>query len=140
MAWRQHSNLAEYSANTNVHPAFGITFKIERNRNVTMSIMKLNYGVWHIGKGEKPIETTNDPSHRRSDYIITRNREEMSNAGRTRAHIRPAAAGQVRWKNPYWRAERPPVRTPIGPFTQGALEQQSIMSRISDGLSKLGGG
>lgn len=140
MAWRQHAQAAAYSANTNMHPAFGNTFKIERNRNLTRSIMNLNYGVWHIGQGEKPIETTNDPHHRKPEYIIARGREEMSIAGRTRGHIRAAAPGQVRWKNPYWRAQRPPTRQPIGPFTQGSLEKQSILYRMSTTLSKLGGG
>lgn len=140
MAWRQHSQLAEFSQNTNIHPAFGSQFKIERNRKLTGSIMRLNYGIWHIGQGEKPIETTNDPLKRKPEYIIARGREEMSIAGRTRGHIRPAAPGQVTWKNPYWRAQRPPVRKPIGPFTQGSLPQQSILARMSTSLSKLGGG
>jgi hypothetical protein len=140
MAWRQHSPAAILSHNTNVYPAFGNIHKIERNRNLTKSIMKLNYGTWHIGQGEKPIETTNDPLHRKPEYIIMRGREEMSIAGRTRAHIRPAVPGQVRWKNPYWRAQRPPVRQPIGPFTQGSLEKQSILYRMSSSLAKLGGG
>jgi len=140
MAWRQHSPAAILSQNTNVHPAFGNMHKIERNRMLTRSIMHLNYGIWHIGQGEKPIETLNDPLHRNPDYIIRRGREEMSIAGRTRGHIRPAAPGQVKWKNPYWRAQRPPVRQPIGPFTQGSLEKQSILYRMSSSLAKLGGG
>jgi hypothetical protein len=136
--WRQHSGLAEYSPNTNVHPAFGSQFKIERNRRLTSAVMKLNYGIWHIGQGEKPIETTNDPLGRKPEYIIARGREEMSNAGRSRARIRPAAPGQVLWKNAYYRAQRPPTRQPIGPFTQGSLEKQSILYRISDTFAKLG--
>lgn len=138
MAWRQHTAAARLSPDTNVHPAFGNAHKIERNRMLTSSIMKLNYGIWHIGQGEKPIETTNDPLKRKPDYIIARGREEMSIAGRTRGNIRPAAPGQVQWKNPYYRAQRPPARTPIGPFTQGSLEKQSILYRISDAFTKLG--
>lgn len=138
--WRQHSPRAEFSPDTNVHPAFGNQFKVERNRRLTGSIMRLNYGVWTIGQGIKPIETTNDPLKRKPELIIARGREEMSIAGRTRGAIRPAAPGQVAWKNPYWRAQRPPTRKPIGPFTQGSLEKQSIMYRMSTTLSKLGGG
>lgn len=137
--WRQHSPLAELSQNTNVSPAFGSRYKIERNRALTSSIMKLNYGVWHIGQGVKPIETTNDPNRRKPEEIIARGREEMSNAGRMRGHIRPADPKLVTWKNPYWRAQRPPVRTPIGPFTQGSLEKQSILYRLSSTFSQLGG-
>ncbi len=140
MAWRQHAQAAILSRNTNVYPAFGNEFKVKRNRMLTSSIMKLNYGIWHIGQGEKPIETLNDPHHRKPEYIIARGREEMSIAGRTRGNIRPAAPGQVRWKNPYWRAQRPPVRQPIGPFVQASLEKQSILYRISDTFSRLGGG
>ena len=139
MAWRQHAQAAILSQNTNVHPAFGNEFKVQRNRALTSSIMKLNYGKWHIGQGIKPIETTNDPHKRKPDYIIARGREEMSIAGRTRGHIRAAAPGQVQWKNPYYRAQRPPVRRPIGPFTQGSLEKQSILYRLSDTFAKLGG-
>ena len=106
---------------------------------LTRSIMKLNYGIWHIGQGEKPIETTNDPHKRPPAYIIARGREEMSIAGRTRGNIRPAAPAQVKWKNAYWLAQRPPKRQPIGPFTQGSLEKQSILYRISDTFSRLGG-
>lgn len=140
MAWRQHAQAAILSNNTNVHPAFGNEFKVKRNRALTSSIMKLNYGMWHIGQGEKPIETTNDPLKRKPEYIIARGREEMSIAGRTRGRIRPAAPAQVKWKNSYYRAQRPPVRQPIGPFTQGSLEKQSILYRMSTAFSKLGGG
>lgn len=140
MAWRQHAQAAILSANTNTHPAFGNMFKVKRNRALTSSIMRLNYGIWTIGQGEKPIETTNDPHKRSAEYIIARGREEMSIAGRTRGRIRPAAPGQVEWKNSYWRAQRPPIRQPIGPFTQGSLEKQSILYRMSSTLAKLGGG
>lgn len=138
MAWRQHAQAAILSANTNTHPAFGNEFKVRRNRALTGSIMRLNYGVWHIGQGEKPIETTNDPNKRSAEWIIARGREEMSIAGRTRGHIRPAAPGQVEWKNSYWRAQRPPIRQPIGPYQ--SLEKQSILYRMSSTLAKLGGG
>jgi hypothetical protein len=138
MSWRQHSGLAEYSPNTNVHPAFGSRFKLERNRRLTSAVMNLNYGIWHIGQGVKPIETTNDPLQRKPEYVVARGREEMSIAGRSRGHIRPAAPGQVQWKNAYYRAQRPPVRRPIGPFVQGSLEKQSILYRLSDTFAKLG--
>lgn len=137
--WRAHQPAETFSTNTNMHPAFGNAHKIERNRKLTSSIMKLNFGVWHIGQGEKPIETTNDPLRRPPAYIIARGREEMSIAGRMRGNMRPAAPGQVQWKNPYWRSERPPIRAPIGPFTQGSLEKQSILYRISTTFSRLGG-
>ena len=140
--WRnytQHSPAIVLSRNTNVYPAFGNQHKIERNRRLTSSIMKLNFGMWHIGQGEKPIETTNDPLHRKPELIIRRGREEMSVAGRSRGFIRPAAPGQVKWKYPYLIAQRPPARPPIGPFTQGSLEKQSILYRISTTFSNLGG-
>ena len=139
MTWRQHSEHAMFSQNTNVHPAFGNEYRVKRNRMLTSSIMKLNYGIWHISQGEKPIETTNDPHKRAPDYVIVRNREEMSIAGRRRGNWVPAPRGQILWKNPYWRAQRPPVRQPIGPFVQGSLEKQSILYRISTTFSKLGG-
>jgi hypothetical protein len=140
--WRDHTHQsnAGFSANTNVHPAFGNLDKVHRNRKLTASVMRLNYGIWHIGQGEKPIETTNDPRKRRPELIIQRSREEMSIAGRTRGVIRAAAPGQVKWKYPYWSVQRPPARPPIGPFTQGSLEKQSILYRISSSLSKMGGG
>lgn len=139
MAWRQHAEAERFWPNTNVYPAQGNAHKIERNVKLTSSIMKLNFGIWHIGQGEKPLETTNDPLKRPPAYIIARGREEMSIAGRMRGNIRPAAPGQVLWKNPYYRAQRPPVITPIGPYTQGSLEKQSILYRISSTFSKLGG-
>lgn len=138
MAWRQHSQNSILSQNTNIHPAFGNQNKIKRNRKLTSSIMKLNYGIWHIGQGEKPIETMNDPSQRPPAYIIQRGREEMSIAGRRRGNWVPAPHGQVLWKNPYWRAQRPPIRNPIGPYQ--ILEKQSILYRLSSTFSKLSGG
>ena len=142
--WRnytQHSPAIILSRNTNVYPAFGNQHKIERNRRLTSSIMKLNFGMWHIGQGEKPIETTNDPLKRKPELIIQRGREEMSVAGRSRGMIRPAAPGQVNWKYPYWIREKGPAMPQrIGPFTQGSLEKQSILYRISTTFSNLGGG
>lgn len=137
--WRAHQGAETFSTNTNVHPAFGNAHKIERNRRLTGSIMRLNYGVWHIGQGEKPIETTNDPLKRPPRYIIERGREEMSIAGRMRGNMRPANAALVQWKNPYYRAERPPVLAPIGPYTMGSLQKQSILYRLSNTFAKLGG-
>lgn len=136
--WREHQQSAAFSANTNVHPAFGNVHKIERNRRLTASIMNLNYGKWTIGQGEKPIETTNDPRQRKPAEIIAYNRIEASIAGRTRGRIEPRAPGQVLWKNPYWRAQRPPAKQPIGPFTMGSLEKQSILYRISQSFQNMG--
>jgi hypothetical protein len=143
--YAQHGNgilsqQAAYSPNTNTHPAFGNVFKVERNRALTRSIMRLNYGVWTIGQGVKPIETFADPRRRKPQDIIRRGREEMSIAGRSRGAIRAAAPGQVAWKYPYWTAQRPPVRQPIGPFVQGSLERQSIWYRMSGFLSRMNGG
>jgi hypothetical protein len=140
MAWRMHQQNAAFSANLNVHPAFGNLDKVKRNRILTSSVMKINYGKWHIGQGEKPLETTNDPLKRTPEHIIARGREEMSIAGRMRGNIRPANPALVNWKYPYYRATRPPNIHVIGPFTQGSLEQQSILYRMSDAIGKLGGG
>lgn len=139
MARRQQRNAA-YSPNTNLYPAFGNEHKIQRNRALTSSVMRLNYGMDKIGRGEKPQETTNDPLKRKPEYIVQQARQEASIAGRLRGRIRPAAPGQVKWKNAYWLAQRPPVRQPIGPFVQGSLEKQSILYRISDALSNIGKG
>ncbi len=139
--WRAYAQSPEaFSPNTNMHPAFGVQAKIERNRRLTASIMQLNYGKWHIGQGEKPIETTNDPLGRPPGLIIQRGREEMSIAGRTRGRIRPAAPGQVKWKYPYWGVQRPPARQPIGPFVMGSLPDQSILNRISGAFSNMNRG
>lgn len=139
MHQRQQDTNAAFSPNTNVYPAFGNRYKIERNRALTSSLMKLNYGKDKIGSGEKPLETTNDPLRRRPEAIIAAGRAEMSIAGRARGHIRAAAPGQVQWKNPYYRAQRPPTRQPIGPFTQGSLEKQSILYRLSGAFARMGG-
>lgn len=137
--WRQHSPNATYSANTNIHPAFGNLYKVERNRKLTASVMKLNFGMQSPRTGRKGIETTYDPRKRKPEYILARAREEASIAGRTRARIEARAPGQMMWKYPYWIAQRPPVRQPIGPFTMGSLEQQSILQRIASGFRNFGG-
>lgn len=140
--WRAHTRQdnAAFSPNTNVRPAFGSLPKIERNRMLTSSIMRLNYGMASARTGPKPIETATDPLQREPALILARQREDMSIAGRNRGNIRAATPGMVNWKNPYWRAQRPPTQKPIGPFTQGSLEKQSILYRLSDSLSKIGRG
>lgn len=141
MAWRDH--LVELSPNTNVHPAFGSQAKIFRNRRITQGIITLNQGALaRSWRGNAMLQASNDPMRRDPRLIIQRRREEMSIAGRSRGIMRPAAPGQVAWKNSYWlqqrtRATRP---TKIGPYVQGSLPKQSILYRISDGLSALGGG
>jgi hypothetical protein len=138
--WREHANLhAAFSPNTNVHPAFGNVFKIERNRHLTHSVMWLNYGMESARTGNKPIETMNDPHHRKPELILARYREEISIAGRTRGRIEPRAPGQVKWRYPYWTMQRPPALPQrMGPFTQGSLEKQSIMYRISSAFRNMG--
>lgn len=138
--WREHANLhAEFSQNTNVHPAFGNIFKIERNRRLTHSVMWLNYGMNSARTGNKPIETTNDPHHRKPEFILRRYREEISIAGRTRGRIEPRAPGQVKWKYPYWSVQKAPnMPQRIGPFVQGSLEKQSILYRLSNAFGRMG--
>lgn len=140
MAWREHQDNALFSANTNYHPAFGVIPKVERNRRLTSSIMRLNYGMSTARTGRQAIETTNDPLKRKPEDILFAARVEASIAGRMRGNISPRAPGQVKWKYPYWAAQRPPVRQPIGPFTQGSLERQSILYRMSDALGNIARG
>lgn len=140
MGWRNHLAVGDPLLRTN--PAFGSQYKIMRNRAITSGVMKMNYGVDKIGSGVKVQETLSDPLHRDPRSIIYAARVEASIAGRARGHIRPAAPGQVTWKNSYWlqqrtRATRP---TAIGPYIQGSLQKQSILYRISDTLSNLGRG
>lgn len=133
------SQNAQYSQNTNVHPAFGNVYKVQRNRRLTSSVMKLNYGKWHIGQGIKPIETTNDPLKRSPEYIVQEARAEASIAGRMRGFMRPADVRLTTWKNPYWRQQRPPQLGVIGPFTQSSLPRQSILARVGDFFTQMGG-
>ena len=129
-----------FSGNTNYHPAFGSVPKVARNRALTASIMKLNYGMASARTGRNPVETTNDPLKRKPQDILFAARVEASIAGRMRGNISPRAPGQVKWKYPYWAVQRPPARQPIGPFTQGSLEKQSILYRMSDALSNIARG
>jgi hypothetical protein len=119
-----------YAVDTNVHPAFGVVPKLERNRQLVQSVYAQTQGLMLSATG-RTSETMSDPLHRPPKYILQEFRVESSNAGRARGFIRPAAPGQVQWKNAYWRVQRPPYRTPIGPFTHGQLEQQSIIQRMS---------
>jgi hypothetical protein len=120
---------AEFSDNTNVHPAFGVQPKIERNRKLVQSVYRQTQGYMLIG--DRTQETMSDPLHRPPRMILQAFRENNSVSYRSRGQIRPAAPGQVTWKNAYWRYQRPPYRQPIGPFTQGSMQQQSILQRVN---------
>lgn len=133
---------ALYSQNTRVLPAFGQIGREQRNRALTASVMKLNYGIDKRAGGEKWQETTNDPLGRDPRFIIQRHRVETMTLGYARARIRPAAPAQVEWKNAYWRQERTRAlrQTRIGPYPINSLPQQSILYRISDAFSKFSQG
>ena len=142
---------AVYSQNTNVHPAFGMSYKVKGNRVKVRSVIGQTWGL-HAIKGQNGVdspspfgdiqEKLNDPLHRDPLFILRRAREESSIAGRSRGRIRPAAPQQVSWKNQYWILERTRGRrgTTIGPYgvTSQKLQQQSILSRISGFLSGAG--
>lgn len=132
-----HGANAIYSQNTRVLPAFGATGKVERNRLVTSSVMKLNYGQDKIGLGEKWQETTNDPLKRRPADIMLMHRYETRTLGRNFSLIRPASPAQVEWKNDYWYVQRTRAlrQTAIGPYPISSLPQKSILFRISDAFS-----
>lgn len=140
MAWRNHLSVGDPLLRTN--PAFGSRYKIERNRRLTFSVMTLNYGTDKIGSGQKVQEALSDPLHRDPRSVLYAGRVEASIMGRARGQIRPAAPGQVTWKNSYWLQQRTRAtrQTAIGPYIQGSLEKQSILYRISDTLSNLGKG
>jgi hypothetical protein len=121
---------AEFSQNTNVHPAFGVQPKIERNRNLVKSVYRQTQGYMLIG--DRTNETMSDPLHRDSRYVLQQFRNNSSVSGRSRGMIRAAAPQQVTWKNAYWRMQKPPYRSPIGPYTQGSLQQQSVLYRINN--------
>lgn len=162
---RGHS---QFSQNTNVYPAFGNQYKIERNRNLMYSIFRMRAGVMLIG--DRLQESLSDPLHRpykniqdhkqqghhRNDIhgnrqilglqqtgsykgivngvgMQQRQRNEASIAGRARGYIRPAAPGQVKWKNSYWNQQRTRAtrQTAIGPYTMGNMNKQSIMYHLS---------
>lgn len=133
-----HGNNALYSQNTRVLPAFGQIGREQRNRALTASVMKLNYGIDKIGSGEKWQETTNDPLRRDPRFIIQRHRVETMTLGYARSRIRPAAPAQVEWKNSYWLQQRTRAQrqTRIGPYPIASLPRQSILYRISDAFSK----
>lgn len=143
-----HVNMrgAMLSANTNVHPAFGMDYKIHRNRAVVGSVIAQTWGLHAIKKGPWVFgdvqEKLSDPLHRDPLLILMRARQESSIAGRSRAFIRPAAPQQVTWKNQYWVLQRTRGRrgTTIGPYgkTSGMLVQQSVLSRIGDFLTGQG--
>jgi hypothetical protein len=118
-----------FSQNTNVHPAFGAEPKIQRNRRLVQSVYHQTQGYALVRN--RTNETMSDPLHRHPDYILQKFREETSVSYRSRGTIRPAAPGLVTWKNQFWTMQRPPALPVIGPFTQGQLEQQSILSRIN---------
>ena len=129
---------ALYSQNTRVLPAFGQVGREERNKKVTSSVMKLNYGIDKRQGGEKWQETTNDPGKRAPAFIIQKHREETNTLGRARSRIRPAAPAQVEWKNSYWYMQRQRAlrQTRIGPYPINSLPRQSILYRISDAFSQ----
>lgn len=131
---------AVLSQNTRMLPAFGMDYKIRRNRNITVgptSVVSQTWG-YHSSKNGLNVfgniqEKLSDPLHRDPLQILLRARQESSIAGRMRAYIRPAAPQQVTWKNQYWvlqrtRGARP---TTIGPYGHPtARPEQSILSRI----------
>lgn len=121
--------LPVFSQNTNVHPAFGVQPKIERNRKVVNSVYTQTQGYMLIG--DRLQETMSDPLHRNGRYILQAFREGSSVSGRSRGMMRPAAPQQVTWKNQYWRVQRPPYMPVIGPYTQGQLADQSILARVN---------
>jgi hypothetical protein len=123
----------EFSQNTNVHPAFGVQPKIERNRRLVQSVYHQTQGYALIR--DRNNETMSDPLHRPPEYILQKFREETSVSYRSRGMIRPAAPQLVTWKNQFWTMQRPPAMPVIGPFTQGQLQQQSILYRINNFLS-----
>ena len=140
MAWRNH--LVRSSPNTNVHPAFGSERKIIRNVGISYSIINLNQRRMAQYRIQSLSEDSNDPLKRNPADVYQLTRNEMSIAGRSHGAIRPAAPGQVAWKNSYWLRERTRAtrQTKIGPYTQASLPRQSILYRLSDALSKVNGG
>lgn len=127
------------SQNTNVHPAFGMDYKVARNRAVVTSIAAQTWGyhankhsVWVFGDVQNKLS---DPLHRDPNYLLQRARQEASIAGRTRAFIRPWHPQQVQWKNQYWVLQRTRGArgTTIGPYgtVSGKQQPQSVLSRIS---------
>jgi hypothetical protein len=138
-----HVNLkgALFSQNTNVHPAFGMDYKIKRNRNVVGSVVGQTWGYHASKKGYNVFgniqNKLHDPLHRDPMLILLRARQEASIAGRERAYIRPAAPLQVTWKNQYWVLQRTRGArgTTIGPYGNPTSNpSQSILARIAGGM------
>lgn len=140
MAWRNH--LVRSSPNTNVHPAFGSERKIRRNVGLSYSIINLNQGAMGRIALQNLSENSNDPLKRDPRELYQLERNEYSIAGRSHGAMRPAAPGQVAWKNSYWLQQRTRAtrQTTIGPYTQSSLPKQSILYRISDALSGINRG
>jgi hypothetical protein len=140
MAWRNH--LVESSQNTRVYPAQGSAYKRKRNVANVAALVNMNAGRMAQYRMQSLSEDSSDPLRRDPRLVYQRTREEMSPFGRSRGAMRPAAPGQVAWKNSYWMQQRTRAtrQTSIGPYTQGSLEKQSVLYRISGALSKLGGG
>lgn len=136
MSWRNHLAVGDQLLRTN--PAFGSSLKIQRNIAITKGIINLNQGRMAQYRMQSVSEDSSDVLRRDPRLIYQRTREEMSIAGRSRAFMRPAAPGQVTWKNSYWMAQR--NVKPQGPFTMGGMEKQSVLYRISDAFSALGRG
>ena len=137
---------AQLSANTNVHPAFGMDYKIRRNRNIVNGPVSVASQTWGL-HGKEPFgdiqEKLSDPLHRDVRVILQNARNEASIFGRSRAQIRAAAPQQVTWKNNYWVLQRTRGRrgTTIGPYgmVSGRQPAQSIGSRIGQFLGLQGG-
>lgn len=134
------------SQNTNVHPAFGMDYKIARNRHIVNGPTSVASHTWGL-HGREPFgdiqEKLSDPLHRDVRVILQNARNEASIFGRSRAMIRPAAPQQVTWKNNYWVLQRTRGRrgTTIGPYglVSGRQPPQSVGSRIGAFLGLQGG-
>lgn len=142
--------------NTNIHPAWGLEQRRQRNINRTRGMFRTNispvfrHSQTPSGSGMKVVEALNSPSvqawvhlaqhperkgwAQTPDQVVQANRNSQ-NSMRT-ARIRAAAPAQVSWKVPYVVGQR--NVQPIGPYQ--SLKQRSILYRLSDYLSTLGGG
>ena len=123
-----------YAPGTNMQVVFGNSDKMQRSRRRIGGLFTLN--ARPMQSGEKYLETTSDPLHRPGKDIMQIARTNASIAGASRGHIRPAAPQQVKWKNAYTLAAK--TAAPIGPLNNQI--NQSILQRISSGLSMFGGG
>lgn len=126
------------SQNTNVHPAFGMDYKVDRNRKVVRSVIGQTWGLHAVKNGYNVFgniqEKLSDPHHRPPDYILFRARQEASIAGRMRGYLRPSHPQLVQWKNQYWVLQRTRGArgTTIGPYgtVSGKQQPQSVLARI----------